>query len=543
MTHSTRRSGALVVVAVVLACLSVAGPAHAGLEDEAARQLELAEADLVDGNFERAAASAQSAFRLDGSLHGALVVRGLALKELGQLDQARGLLTTYLDLRGSLAADERAAPAIVEIERLLAAPADGTDDDEQAGPPPTAVGVFYGPDPAPDFMEEAFAIARPYLDGVPPATVAPLRSAVAGSLEGPVVFGGQARSCGALPAVGFDDALAALDEAAVELEVETILATIADAESALACRPAPPTRDEVLRLLASSALAEWTAGRNDSASAAWIQLFQLDPGRPADTKLPPAAQGLHLQAKADAEGAGGARLDVLLPAGWSLQVDGVAIAGPGARVPAGRRLFRIEPGDGPPIGLLVDLQRGRPALLGTPETLLTSVLGPEPPRTALHWLASGLQQTMDRDGLGRVYLVGQDGDGSSIRSFDGRQLVLLTAPDTRRSGREPTAPRAPTTARASVAPSKVAGPVLMGIGLGVAAMGSVMAGLSHDTGQELLGDMTTPQGFSNNIDRYEQMRAREGAGIGLAAGGGILAVAGVVTVAIPLGPKARKASR
>lgn len=80
-------------------------PAVAGMEEEAARQLQLAEDDLASGNFERAAASAASVLRLEPGLHEALVVRALALQGLGRLDDAAALLRAYKDLRGSLQID------------------------------------------------------------------------------------------------------------------------------------------------------------------------------------------------------------------------------------------------------------------------------------------------------------------------------------------------------------------------------------------------------------------------------------------------------
>ena len=91
--------------------------AHAqGLTEEAARQLKLAEADLDAGNFQRAADSAASAFRLDGSLHSALVVQGLALRHLGRTEEAEALLTTYMTIRGSLPPDKRVRPALVMLK-------------------------------------------------------------------------------------------------------------------------------------------------------------------------------------------------------------------------------------------------------------------------------------------------------------------------------------------------------------------------------------------------------------------------------------------
>lgn len=65
---------------VLLALLLPISVSMAAPSEEAQRQLQLAEDDLAEGQFERAAASAASALRLDPSLQEALVVRALALK-------------------------------------------------------------------------------------------------------------------------------------------------------------------------------------------------------------------------------------------------------------------------------------------------------------------------------------------------------------------------------------------------------------------------------------------------------------------------------
>ena len=82
-------------------------PAFAGSEEEAARQLELAETDLEAGRAEQAAAAAASALRLDPGLHGALVVKALAYRAMDRADEARSLLRAYLDLRDHRVAGRR----------------------------------------------------------------------------------------------------------------------------------------------------------------------------------------------------------------------------------------------------------------------------------------------------------------------------------------------------------------------------------------------------------------------------------------------------
>ena len=118
VTH--RRKLLLVgLVGAVFIRVSQPMPAFAGIEEEAARQLELAEADLEAGRAEQAAAAAASALRLDPGLHTALVIKALAYRAMDRADEARSLLRTYLDLRGTLTPDPRVGPALVLLEAEL----------------------------------------------------------------------------------------------------------------------------------------------------------------------------------------------------------------------------------------------------------------------------------------------------------------------------------------------------------------------------------------------------------------------------------------
>jgi len=114
-------SSRFLVVAGALCGVQLAAPAaaHAQPFEEAERQLSLAEDDYAAGRFEAAASGARSAFRLDGTLHGALVVQGLALRELGQAQEATAMLRTYLTIRQGLEVDPRAAATLVLLEAEL----------------------------------------------------------------------------------------------------------------------------------------------------------------------------------------------------------------------------------------------------------------------------------------------------------------------------------------------------------------------------------------------------------------------------------------
>jgi tetratricopeptide (TPR) repeat protein len=113
----------LAAMAAVLMLGLPLSEARAGdLDDAAARQLGLAEADLATGQYQRSADAAASAFRLDGTLHDALVVQGLAFRQLGRLEEAKALLTTYVTIRGTLPLDGRVRPtlALMEMDAQIA---------------------------------------------------------------------------------------------------------------------------------------------------------------------------------------------------------------------------------------------------------------------------------------------------------------------------------------------------------------------------------------------------------------------------------------
>jgi len=99
------RSIWLVLVAVLLG-LPLQALAETG--EEAERQLAFARQELVDARFDRAVASAGSALRLNPALYEALLVKGLALEGLGDIDRAEALIVAYVELSGELAAPEAA---------------------------------------------------------------------------------------------------------------------------------------------------------------------------------------------------------------------------------------------------------------------------------------------------------------------------------------------------------------------------------------------------------------------------------------------------
>jgi hypothetical protein len=68
-------------------------------EEEARRQLEFAQREIEEGNFEKGLASADSALRLYPSLYEAYVLKALAYEGLGKLKIAESFLLTYRELR------------------------------------------------------------------------------------------------------------------------------------------------------------------------------------------------------------------------------------------------------------------------------------------------------------------------------------------------------------------------------------------------------------------------------------------------------------
>ncbi len=96
-------------------------PAHAGAEEEAARQLGFARAELESKDYERAARSAESAMRLNPLLYEALVIKARAYHGLRRSDLALSLLGAYFELAPGGSAIDEAREAETEIRAAVAA--------------------------------------------------------------------------------------------------------------------------------------------------------------------------------------------------------------------------------------------------------------------------------------------------------------------------------------------------------------------------------------------------------------------------------------
>lgn len=98
--------------------LVFAGPAWAGgTQEEAARQVVLAREDIEAGQYERAISACDSALRLDATAQEAFKLKGLALEQLGHIDDARGMLLAYKSLRSGLPDDPEVEEALARMAR------------------------------------------------------------------------------------------------------------------------------------------------------------------------------------------------------------------------------------------------------------------------------------------------------------------------------------------------------------------------------------------------------------------------------------------
>ncbi|MCO4768911.1 MAG: hypothetical protein KDA24_02700 [Deltaproteobacteria bacterium] len=124
----------LALVLGVLVCAPMSVFAQTGSEDEALRQLEFAQAELHQSNFQKALTSAESALRLHPPLYEALAYKAMALEGLGDFKIAESLLITYREMRDGWEkfpeGDEvltrvrkKMGARMVELEALAALPA------------------------------------------------------------------------------------------------------------------------------------------------------------------------------------------------------------------------------------------------------------------------------------------------------------------------------------------------------------------------------------------------------------------------------------
>ena len=524
----------------LLVALLMATAVRAGPADEATRQLELAEADLASGNFERAAASAASALRLDPGLHAALVTRALALQGLGRTDDAGALLRAYRDLRAGLPLDDRVEPALAEIEAAEQVAEQVVDDapvataDAAEELPQGPLVLVYGPESDTAALERAYAAARPFLNGQPAATALPLGAALTFPPDGLLVLGAEATDCaGWLPAGTLEGHLAAAEAATVNLEPDAAFPALEAAESHLACGSDGVEPHTATRLLGLRALAHWVGGEPERASALWAELFTLDPARAIDGALDPTAQALQLDARARAaEQPVRAEVAVRLRAGWSASIDGAPAEGPVVSVPAGRRILRLTGPAGETLGGVVQLAGGASVVIGTGDAVAAAVYEPAPPAEVLRWVAAALLEVAEREQAVGALLVSLTKTAPDVRRFDVNGSFVLSL---RRGG------QARSSGTPGTTPPRLGSLALLGGGLAATAVGVIVAAVAHADGTQLQNDVDSFATYGESYAPYEAARTRERVGAGLAIGGGVVAAFGGVTLVIPSTAKPKAA--
>ena len=529
----------VLLISVVVLLTGVVGPTRvfAGGEEEAARQLQLAEEDLTSGNFERAAASAASALRLDPGLHDALVVRALALKGIGRLDDAAALLRAYRDLRGTLPVDERVEPALADIARLQAAP-DATievpEDEEAAAAPSGPLAIFYGPAADQAASERAYTAARPFLGDKPAAAILALDSVLPRG-DGVIVVGATALDCSGVTLEGsLEDQLAAAQAAAFELEPAAAAQAADAAELHLACGSGPVERDALTTLLSVRAVGRWFAGEPEVASRLWHEMYSLAPDSPSDATLPPAAQAFQLDAKARAvEAPLVGTVQTALQDGWTAWVDGTALTADEVQVPAGRRVLRLVGPSGEAVGTVLPLENAGAVLVGTPQGLQEAIFEASPNPQALDWLGGLLEPLVRQQGGTAALVVSVGAEPPTVRRFDGTRSLVLTP-----KLRAGPGARVPAGTSAGPHPGSVA---LLGGGLAATVVGVIVAAVAHREGVDLYGDVDSLTAYGDSYAPYQAARTRERVGAGLAIGGGVVAAAGAVTFVLPRTAKPKAA--
>jgi tetratricopeptide (TPR) repeat protein len=88
--------------------------------EAAARLIAEGREQLAEGLCHQAIEAAQEALQIDPSATGALLIKGLGLECLGELERARALILTYVELQSGGEPDPAAAEAVARIEAELA---------------------------------------------------------------------------------------------------------------------------------------------------------------------------------------------------------------------------------------------------------------------------------------------------------------------------------------------------------------------------------------------------------------------------------------
>lgn len=160
------RTAAIFATALALVLGLPIGPtisvAHAGQEEEAVRQLEFARTEIEIGDFEKAVRSAESALRLSPILYEALVVKALAYHGLGSSDLALTLLGAYAELapHGKAMEEAQAAEAMIKADMEEARAAERRPGFGRARRPEAVARTPVDPQPYVNRVEKALSAGQ-----------------------------------------------------------------------------------------------------------------------------------------------------------------------------------------------------------------------------------------------------------------------------------------------------------------------------------------------------------------------------------------------
>ena len=119
------RTSLLIAILLFLVATPAWGQADYA-NQQAARQLEFAQQELADGNYEKAMRSAESALRLVPELHPAILLKAQAYEALQQYPLAESTLLAYLETAPPTEQDPMARIALERVREKISTDADGS---------------------------------------------------------------------------------------------------------------------------------------------------------------------------------------------------------------------------------------------------------------------------------------------------------------------------------------------------------------------------------------------------------------------------------
>jgi len=417
----------------------------------------------------------------------------------------------------------RSIPFLLSLGAAIAAIPAAADESE------TVTAVYHG---AEDTAENAGAVASvlalldpPVTPGAPPAHLD--RHFPPGEIQ---VFGAGVQRCTGGPTdVGtYRELLADLYRASMALEeTDTIEKAILAAQP---CVAEPLGADLLARVHYLDGVSQYDLDA-EAASVAFRAVHAIDLDYPWDDSYPPNAQGCFLDAKAAVLEQAKVPVTLYVPEQASAWLDG-GLVPPGTReleVYPGRHLVQFqETADGALRSLSIEVAAETPAVLFDPVFLTTAGAGAVDDATAafIRHLAAATDAGVPDYvvALGPEIVVWRwstEADALERIEVPSRAQAVLAG-----AGPEPQ--------KAPGAGPHPAVPILIGAGAGLMAMGAILSGTATSEFNEIWADYdrgTTPESdYTSMVDESEALVARNSAGIGLLAGGGV-----VMVVSIPVG--------